>query len=117
MPKFDEFGVGRIPAVVVSKFQPDSLAIQRGIISTGDSFAPTREEERFFAVESVSCKEMEAASIASLARDLQVPFLAVKAVTDLVDHPESGEEDFQRNLRVVSEDLSNWLMSFIRGVE
>ena len=65
----------------------------------------TAEEEAFFRAENVSCKEMEAAAIAGLSRDLGIPFLAVKAVTDLIDHPEPEAEAFQRNLRQVSRKL------------
>ena len=113
LPHFEEFGVGRIPAIRVRKSLLDSLGVRPGIVSTGESFAPTSDEARFFAIENVSCKEMEAASIASLARDLGIPFLAVKAVTDLVDHPGPGHEDFQHNLRDVSKDLGSWVMTFI----
>ena len=52
---------------------------------------------------------MEAATIAGLSRDLGIPFLAVKAVTDLVDHPEPEQDAFQRNLEHVSERLQDRL--------
>ena len=53
---------------------------------------------------------MEAATIAGLSRDLGIPFLAVKAVTDLVDHPEPEHEAFERNLARVSERLKEKLV-------
>jgi 5'-methylthioadenosine nucleosidase len=109
LPRFDEFGIGRIPATTVPGHLSRSIDASPGVISTGDSFTPTSEEEAFFAAEEVCCKEMEAATIAGLSRDLGIPFLAVKAVTDLVDHPEPEQDAFQRNLEHVSERLQDRL--------
>ena len=115
MPGFREFGVGRIPAR-----RPESvlriLDAAAGVVSTGDSFTPTDAELAFFDEEGVHAKDMEAAAIARLAADLDLPFLAVKAVTDLVDDPEPAHEAFERNLARVSgmlqtrlESLLHWL--------
>lgn len=43
-------------------------------------------------------KEMEAAAIARLCKDHEVPFFALKAVTDLVDGQHPPEEEFLANL-------------------
>lgn len=51
-----------------------------------------------FARERVTCKDMEAAAIARVARDHAIPFIAVKVVTDLVDDHEPAESAFARNL-------------------
>ena len=109
LPEFKEFGVGRIPATLLESSILRSLGVSAGVISTGDSFSPSSEEEKFFAAENVTCKEMEAAAIAGLSSDLGIPFLAVKAVTDLVDHPEPEAEAFQRNLTRVSRILDERL--------
>ena len=116
LPKFDEFGVGRIPAVAVASGILAGLEASIGVVSTGDSFSPTSEEEALFAAENVACKEMEASAIAGLSRDLGIPFLAVKAITDLVDHPEPEAEAFQRNLARVSKVLTARLTGLLRGV-
>ena len=113
LPEFKEFGVGRIPAALVESLMLRSLGASAGVVSTGDSFSPTSEEGAFFAAENVTCKEMEATAIAGLSRDLGIPFLAVKAVTDLVDHPEPGHDAFQRNLQRVSLKLTERMSDFI----
>ena len=113
LPEFKEFGVGRIPAALVESPMLRSLGASAGVVSTGDSFSPTSEEGAFFAAENVTCKEMEATAIAGLSRDLGIPFLAVKAVTDLVDHPEPGHDAFQRNLQRVSLKLTERMSDFI----
>ena len=51
--------------------------------------------------------------MARLARDLGMPFLAIKAVTDLVDHPEPEQEAFSRNLNRVSAELQARLMRLV----
>ena len=63
--------------------------------------------------EGVVAKEMEAAAIARMARDLGIPFLAVKAVTDLVDHPEEEHVSFLQNYEEVTSLLSNRLQSLV----
>jgi nucleoside phosphorylase len=65
----------------------------------------------------VTCKEMEAASLASLSRDLRVHFLAVKAVTDLVDHPEPEASAFARNLSRVSQILVERLINLLEWMK
>ena len=112
LPGFDAFGVGRIPArypEVLLKV----LDAEPGVVSTGDSFTPSSEELEFFETEGVHAKEMEAAGIARLASDHGLPFLAVKAVTDLVDHPEPEHEAFLRNLERVSEELADRLVRLL----
>jgi 5'-methylthioadenosine nucleosidase len=115
LPGWDAFGEGRIPAGVTDEVAA-VLGATRGVVSTGDSFAPCAEELAFFDREAVHVKEMEAAGLARLARDLGLPFLAVKAITDLVDDPEPEQDAFVRNLSMVSArlqdrlaDLLDWL--------
>ena len=113
---FREFGIGRIPAR-----RPDwvleVLGAEPGVVSTGDSFTPTDEELAFFEQEGVHAKDMEAAAIARLAADLDLPFLAIKAVTDLVDDPEPEHEAFERNLARVSSLLQSRLGSFLAHIQ
>ena len=112
IPGWDAFGVGRIPAGPTNEVV-EALGAVRGVVSTGDSFTPTPQELAFFEREQVAAKEMEAAAIARLARDLGIPFLAVKAVTDLVDAPEPEHEAFERNLARVSSLLQVRLSRFV----
>ncbi|MEE2973428.1 MAG: hypothetical protein VX672_09895 [Planctomycetota bacterium] len=112
LPGFREFGVGRIPARRPEGVM-EALGAKPGVVSTGDSFTPTEVELAFFESEGVHAKDMEAAAIARLAADIDLPFLAVKAVTDLVDDPEPGHDVFERNLARVSGLLQIRLESFL----
>ena len=113
LPQFEAFGIARIPAAKVPRRLLRSASIREGVISTGDSFTPSAEELRFFNREDVPCKEMEAAALAGMARDINLPFVAIKAVTDLVDHPEPEELAFTRNLSRVSQILEDDLVRVI----
>ena len=115
LPGFDAFGVGRIPAGHPEALL-ELLEAEPGIVSTGDSFTPTEEELAFFEAEGVHAKEMEAAAVAGLAASLGVPFLAVKAVTDLIDHPEPEADSFLRNLERVSAMLQERLQRLLRSL-
>ena len=112
LPGFDAFGIGRIEARYPAELL-EVLDAEPGVVSTGDSFTPCAEELEFFEAEGVHAKEMEAAAIARLARDYGLPFLAVKAVTDMVDHPEPEHEAFLRNLDRVSGALEERLVRLL----
>ena len=48
--------------------------------------------------EGAVVKEMEAASVAWVCKQLGLPFAALKAVTDIVDGPKATREEFESNL-------------------
>ena len=116
LPRFQEMGLGKIPVPVVPRSWLEMLDATPGVVSTGDSFTPTLEELEFFGEEQVACKDMEAAAIAALSRDLDIRVLLVKAVTDLVDHPEPEEIAFERNLERTCDVLEDRLVRLIEGL-
>jgi nucleoside phosphorylase len=94
-----------------------------GIMSTGNSLDWTPAELDFMTRERVTAKDMEATAIAQVCAQCEVPFIAVKGVTDLVDDPEPVQEAFLRNLRTVSALLGErteagvrWLAAHARRV-
>ena len=94
-----------------------------GIVSTGNSLDWTPAEMDFMTRERVTAKDMEATAIAQVCAQCEVPFIAVKGVTDLVDDPEPVQEAFLRNLRMVSALLGErteagvrWLAAHARRV-
>jgi nucleoside phosphorylase len=91
-----------------------AIGAKPGIVSTGNSLDFTPAELDFLRRERVSAKDMEATAIAQVCVQCGVPFVAVKAVTDLVDHPEPVQEAFLRNLRMVSALLAERLEAGVR---
>jgi nucleoside phosphorylase len=69
----------------------------RGGLITVDHVARTAEEKRVLSATGAKVVDMEAAGVAERAQGMAVPFLGVKAVTDLAG--ETLENDFQQTLR------------------
>ena len=113
IPGFRELGEARVPARPFSAIQA-MLGVETGTVSSGVSLATNPGELDFFAREEVVAKDMEATAIAAVARDLEVPFLSLKTVTDLVDHPEPSQDAFQRNLASSTEELTDHLEKLLR---
>lgn len=113
LQEFREFGIGRIPACPASEVA-EVIGAKTGILSTSNSFETTSEELAFFEAEGVVVKDMEATAVARLAGDLGIPFLAIKAVTDLIDHPTPEHEAFQRNYDMVTLKLTKGLLDLLK---
>ena len=112
LPGFQAQAEARIPAERYPTLHR-LLGLEGGPISSGSSLDATPREMQFFEQEKVVAKDMEATAIASVARDWGTPFLAIKTVTDLVDHPEPSHEQFLRNLASSSAHLTDLLSELI----
>jgi nucleoside phosphorylase len=69
-----------------------------GLASTGSSLDATADELAHFARTRALAKDMELAALAVVCREEGVPLVALKGITDLVDHHEPTHEAFVRNL-------------------
>jgi nucleoside phosphorylase len=69
----------------------------RGVLITVDHIVRTAEEKRALGATGAKVVDMEAGGVAERSQELAVPFLSVKAVTDLAW--ETLANDFQRALR------------------
>jgi nucleoside phosphorylase len=104
---------GRWPAVPAPRLAA-AIGARPGVVSTGNSLDATEAELAFFERERVAAKDMEACAIAQVCAQCGVPFLAVKAVTDLVDRPEPVQDAFLRNLRSVCALLGERMEAGVR---
>lgn len=104
LPPFDLYGEGHFEPCRIDGLA-EAAGLKTGVISTGNALDYTdvclTHLDRFDAV----AKEMEAAGIAWVAMHLGVPFLALKAITDIVDGEEPTAEEFLRNLALASRTL------------
>lgn len=114
-PGFLEYGIGdyvfTTPKELSGKFQTATA-------TSGDSFSatgPERVEMLVLACRRLLVKDMEAAAIAKVCYWSEQPFLALKAVTDLVDGGGATQEEFVENLRFASEMLRDGVVSFLRA--
>jgi len=100
------FGIGSHPVLPCKKLAAE-LNIPFAKVGTGSSFAhPEGNVKVQHDENAVAVKEMECAAIAEVADIFNIPFLAVKGVTDYVDihtTTESLNDEFSSNLGPVSD--------------
>ena len=83
-----------------------AIGAARGPLATGSSLDATATELALFDREGVVAKDMEGAAIARVCRDLRTPLVAVKSVTDMVDHKADTAAQFVRNLSKATDRLA-----------
>lgn len=105
LPGFKEYGIGRYQCIT-SKTIANDLGLRTGVISTGSSLDYTQKDLEVIKSYNGVVKDMEAAAIAWVAQIHSKPFLAIKAITDIVDGDKPTEEEFLQNLKSASVTLS-----------
>ena len=69
------------------------MNLKTGVVTSGSSLTilpRLRNHERYDGI----VKDMEAASVAWVAQLYNIPFIAIKAITDLIDGNSPTEEEF-----------------------
>ena len=90
-----------------------ALGLKMATVCTGSSFDMSPTDEEILRQEPLIAKEMEAAAIASVAKIYDVPLLAVKSVTDLMDEDTATTAQFLANLRKASELLQKTVFNLL----
>ena len=89
-------------------------AIHRGPIATGDTFVADRAtKERIFEAFGAFACEMEGGAIAQVAQAAHVPFLVVRAISDLADG--SASESYASFERHAAELSARTLLRFLEN--
>lgn len=104
LPNFKEYGVGFYPTLPCGQMAKD-LGLKTGVVSTGNSLDYTTEDLNMIQGYNGVVKDMEGAAIAWIAQQHKIPFLAIKALTDIVGGEKPTEEEFLLNLHSTSETL------------
>lgn len=79
--------------------------LQEGIVSSGNSLDYSKEDWDQLHAIGAAVKEMEAAGISWVAHLHNVPFLALKSITDIVDGDRPAQEEFLENLHAAAKAL------------
>lgn len=82
------------------------LGARVGLVSTGSSLDATDAELARFRATGAFAKDMELAALAVACRGHATPLVAMKGITDLVDHHEPTHEVFLRNLARTCERIA-----------
>jgi len=81
------------------------MNLKTGVVTSGSSLDYTPHDLEIMSSYDGIVKDMEAASVAWVAQLCNIPFIAIKAITDLIDGNSPTEEEFLKNLRLASEML------------
>ena len=79
--------------------------VQEGVVSSGNSLDYSKEDWDQLNAIGAAVKEMEAAGISWVAHLHNVPFLALKSITDIVDGDRPAQEEFLENLHAAAKAL------------
>ncbi len=123
IPRFD--ALARAHArLSPSDAQLDALAAavgaRTGLVSSGASLDATDAEIALFTRSRTLAKDMELAALASVCHAEGLPLVALKGVTDLVDHAHEGgepaHEAFARNLARTCDRLAGAALPLFRAI-
>ena len=78
---------------------------QEGVVSSGNSLSYSKEDWDQMTAIGAAVKEMEAAGISWVAHLHDVPFIALKSITDIVDGDRPAQEEFLENLHSAAKAL------------
>ncbi|KAJ1460539.1 nucleoside phosphorylase domain-containing protein [Pelagophyceae sp. CCMP2097] len=95
-----------------------ALGLKSGICSTGDSLDCVPSDADAMTASNAACKDMEGAAVASIAKLVGVPFVAIKVITDIVDGEHATQDEFLRNLATASAALQGVVpkvVAFVAG--
>lgn len=108
IPGFLNYGVGSYAPLEFSV-----AGFKFGRVSSGDSLYMSVEEQAQFEANDAEVKDMEAAAVAWVASLYEIPFVAVKSITDLIDDSHKVEEQFLKNFSLATANLSAGLCKFL----
>ena len=101
-----DYGIGRHAVWHGAPALADHLGARLGVVTTGNSLDESDTDREWILALDGEVKEMEAAAVAWVCELHNISFVAVKTITDLVDHPTPTGEQFLANLRTASERLA-----------
>ena len=109
---FAAYGVGAYP-VVTARHMARSLGLKVGVVTSSNSLDENDDDRRMIAASGACVKDMEAAAVGYVCEQMSVPFMAVKAITDLVDNHTPTAEQFTANLKLASGRLADSLVAVL----
>lgn len=112
LDSFSEYGVGSYPAAKARRLA-EALGLKTGVVTTSNSLDENDDDRAMIARSHACVKDMEAAAVAYVGEMMDTPVIALKAITDLVDHETPTAEQFTANLALASRLVSEKLLAVI----
>mmetsp|Transcript_24058 Transcript_24058/g.34462 ORF Transcript_24058/g.34462 Transcript_24058/m.34462 type:complete len:250 (+) Transcript_24058:24-773(+) len=112
IPGFTEYGIGFQDSTPCPKLI-EALNLKSGVVTTSNSLDHNESDDKLMAENDASVKDMEAAAIAWVAKLSNIPFFALKVVTDIVDGDRPSHEEFLENLHHAAVSLQEKLPKVI----
>lgn len=109
-----DYGIGRHGVWDGAPGLADRLGARTGVVTTGNALDESDVDREWILTLDGEVKEMEAAAVAWVCELHDTPFVAVKTITDLVDHPTPTGEQFLANLRTASLRLAHVVPEAVR---
>ena len=113
LPGFEEYGLGTFSPEDFSELGK-KIGLKMGQVSTGSSLDCTVTDRARLEAQKSDAKDMEVAAIAWVCQCLRTPFVALKAITDIVDGEHPTEEEFLRHLHEASQKLNEKVFLFLK---
>ena len=110
--EIEEYGIGHYRSPPLYKLVRDA-GLKAGVVSTSDSLDSVSRDMELMLSEGAAVKEMEAAAVAWVCKQLGIPFAALKSITDLVDEEEVTVEVFEANLDAAAKALMEKLVTVL----
>lgn len=120
IPGFTEYGHGKLSYDIDPTRMAEDLGFKTGICTTSNSLDKTDTCDAIMKEHNASVKDMEAAAIAYVARMVNVPYMGVKVITDIVDGENPTQDEFFENLSSAAKSLQNALpkvMDYLIGTK
>ncbi len=115
---FDVYGVGNYPVVeasgLVKKLSEQLPRIRLGIVSSSNSLDESDTDARMIQLSGAMVKEMEAAAVGYVCQLAQIPVMAIKAITDLVDAHAATADQFTANLEFAAARLQQVVVAVLQ---
>jgi len=116
IPGYQESQVGAYPVADTSRLR-QALGLRSATVSSGSSLEMSDRDHEMLISQNADVKEMECAAIAWVAHRKRVPFLVLKSVTDLVDHPEPAAAQFLKNLALASHVIQDRVIDALKYLD
>jgi 5'-methylthioadenosine nucleosidase len=106
---FADYGIGHYPVYdateIVEELRQRLPRVRTGIVTSSNSLDESDSDAQMILRSGAQVKEMEAAAVGYVCGLAQVPVMAIKAITDLVDAHASTADQFTANLAHASDRL------------